>query len=246
VHPVLLQLGPIAIYSYGAMAALGFLAALLVGILFAKKTPLMRDLDDLINFSLWLIFLGFLGARVFYVIQFWDEFRHQLLDIILIQRHTGFVWYGGMIASGLYILWFAWQRKLNLRELLDYLTPAVILGHAFGRIGCFLYGCCYGKVTDFKYGVHFPFDLDHLRHATQLYESSSYFLLFLVTLIIFYRKKHHGTVFAVGLFLHSAVRFGVEFIRENPTYLFNLSSAQWIALGLMLLAAIVYWTRHLA
>jgi phosphatidylglycerol:prolipoprotein diacylglycerol transferase len=103
VYPVLLQLGPIAIYSYGAMAALGFMAALLIGILFAKKNPLMRDLDDLINFSLWLIFLGFLGARIFYVIQFWDEFRHQLLDIILIQRHTGFVWYGGMIASGLYI-----------------------------------------------------------------------------------------------------------------------------------------------
>jgi phosphatidylglycerol:prolipoprotein diacylglycerol transferase len=156
------------------------------------------------------------------------------------------VWYGGMIASGLYILWFAYGRKLNLRELLDYLTPAVILGHAFGRIGCFLYGCCYGKVTNFEYGVHFPFDPDHLRHATQLYESSAYFLVFLITLIIFYRKKRHGTVFAVGLFLHSTVRFGVEFIRENPTYLFHLSSAQWIALGLMSLAAIVYWTRHLA
>jgi phosphatidylglycerol:prolipoprotein diacylglycerol transferase len=227
------------------MAALGFIAALLVGILFAKKTPLMRDLDDLINFSLWLIFLGFLGARIFYVIQFWDEFRHQLLDIILIQRHTGFVWYGGMIASGLYILWFAWQRKLNLRELLDYLTPAVILGHAFGRIGCFLYGCCYGKVTEFKYGVHFPFDLEHLRHATQLYESGAYFLVFLLTVVIFYRKKLHGVVFGVGLLLHSLVRFSVEFIRENPTYLFNLSSAQWIALGMMGIALIVLGTRKL-
>jgi phosphatidylglycerol:prolipoprotein diacylglycerol transferase len=227
------------------MAALGFIAALLVGILFAKKTPLMRDLDDLINFSLWLIFLGFLGARIFYVIQFWGEFRHQLWDIILIQRHTGFVWYGGMIASGLYILWFAWQRKLNLRELLDYLTPAVILGHAFGRIGCFLYGCCYGKVTEFKYGVHFPFDLEHLRHATQLYESGAYFLVFLLTVVIFYRKKLHGVVFGVGLLLHSLVRFSVEFIRENPTYLFNLSSAQWIALGMMGIALIVLGTRKL-
>ena len=244
-HPLLLQLGPVTIYSYGAMAALGFIAALLVGILFAKKTPLMRDLDDLINFSLWLIFLGFLGARIFYVIQFWGEFRHQLWDIILIQRHTGFVWYGGMIASGLYILWFAWQRKLNLRELLDYLTPAVILGHAFGRIGCFLYGCCYGKVTEFKYGVHFPFDLEHLRHATQLYESGAYFLVFLLTVVIFYRKKLHGVVFGVGLLLHSLVRFSVEFIRENPTYLFNLSSAQWIALGMMGIALIVLGTRKL-
>ena len=238
-HPILFSFHNFTIYSYGCMVAMGFLAATFwsywqVGGFRRKASPAVANqflsVDQLLSLVIWIVVSGIIGARLFYVIQFWPEFANQPLQILNL-RGGGLVFYGGLIGGLIALFGFCKFHKLQLLKVLDLVTPSVILGYSFGRIGCFFEGCCYGKVCSVPWAVHFPL-LSGLRHPTQLYSSFLAFLIFLFLVRLSKHQSYTGQIFFWGIALHSCYRFSIEFIRENPLY-YGLSSAQWTALILL-------------
>jgi phosphatidylglycerol:prolipoprotein diacylglycerol transferase len=239
-RPELFHLGPITIYSYGVMIALGLMAAYVTALLRLKRYNLKITPDDLSSLAVGLTLLGFLGARIFYVLQYWDELGGDWLKIFLITDRSGFVWYGGLLFGSAYLLSYCWRKKINFFSLGDLLFPAGSLGYAIGRWGCFFYGCCYGAVTQLPWGVTFPHHPGELRHPTQIYSSIGALIVFFILIKLEKHKKFEGQLFSVGLILHALFRFLEEFLRVNPTYLFNLSAAQWISLVAILGGVFLY------
>ena len=170
-HPVFIRIPflPEAfqeIYSYGLMLVLGFFAGYLLVLRLAKRCR--QNPDDLTNIAVLALLGGVVGARALYVIHFWraqyaDESFWKILNV----RDGGLEFYGGVILAILAMLGYLGLRRLPVRLYLDLLAPALMLGLAFGRMGCFLNGCCYGERSNLPWAVSFPYDsyayLDHLR-----------------------------------------------------------------------------------
>lgn len=140
-HPILFRLpNGFPIGTYGVLIVIGLLLAIFLGTRLARRIGLRADYVYDLTFV--MLVAGFIGARVLYIIVEWETFR-QAPGAIIFSR-TGFVFQGGLvgalIAGVIYCRW----HKLPLMEIADLGTPALALGHAIGRIGCFLAGCCYG------------------------------------------------------------------------------------------------------
>ncbi|UKI30415.1 MAG: prolipoprotein diacylglyceryl transferase [Lentisphaeria bacterium] len=152
-HPILLQIGGFTLRSYGLMAAIGFLAA---AWLLGMNRSYAKMSADQASAALFIAMIaGIVGARIFYVVQFFRPVsRSPLADCP--DRSGGLVFYGGFLLA-IAALWvYAHRQKLDIIRILDVCTPAIALAHACGRIGCFLNGCCYGKPTGLFWGVRYP------------------------------------------------------------------------------------------
>ncbi|PIQ81979.1 MAG: prolipoprotein diacylglyceryl transferase [Candidatus Omnitrophica bacterium CG11_big_fil_rev_8_21_14_0_20_64_10] len=240
-RPILFNIGPFPVHAYGLLLAAGFITALTVAARRASRRGLSAD--SIQSLGLTALLCGILGARAAYVGLNWDFFRWALWEIPRLD-HGGLVFYGGLIGGALGVLWKIWRLKLPLGMTLDLLTPALALGHAFGRVGCFLNGCCYGKPTDGPWGMVF-FHGDSPRHPTQLYEMTALIVLFLFLSRLEGRPHRPGSVFWSYGLLYGAWRFGIEFLRgDNPIWS-GLTSFQWISIPLMgLSAAALLWLRR--
>jgi len=158
VHPYLLQfrvpyLGLFRLPSYGFMVMCGFLLCLWVGQKRARRMGL--DPTAFFDLAVYALLGGIIGARLFYVLDNWGEFADQPLGIFAFWR-GGLAFFGGLMGGAAVLLYALASRRMPLRLTLDLVTSLVPLGHAFGRIGCFLNGCCFGKVTDSWIGIRFP------------------------------------------------------------------------------------------
>ena len=232
-YPILLKIGPITIYSYGAMLSLAFLFGLLVILRLAKKEGVKGEI--ILDIAIWVIVGAIVGARLLYVILFWTEFKDSLIQVFMIQR-GGLVFYGGFFAALLAIIWRAKKYKLSLWKAADLAAPGTALGYSIARIGCFLNGCCYGIETTVPWAVKFPY-LPGLRHPTQLYASATVFVIFLLLLYLWRRRRFEGQIFLQAVILYSIYRFLIEFIRVGPRALANLTASQWISILAFFLAA---------
>jgi len=123
--------------------------------------------DDMLDVVTALLMGGIVGSRVFFVLQEWPQFRANPLDIVRIDK-GGLVFYGGLMGGAAAFLLVALKKKLPLKRTLDLLASVVPLGHAFGRLGCFLNGCCFGKWTSSWVGVCFPKVLEPGKVAEKL------------------------------------------------------------------------------
>ena len=243
-HPILFRLGPLDIHTYGVLVAAGFLLGLTLAGRRAKKDGLdPRHVSDL---GIWLIVAGMGGAKLFHLVFFWDEFisawRHEGLRSL----REGFVFYGGFIGAIVATILFAHKRRLPLWKLADVCAPLVALGHAFGRLGCFFNGCCYGSVCQLPWAVRFPDN--HLMHSapvhpTQLYEVLGNLALFAALSAFSPRKRFDGQVWWWYVLAYGALRFAIEFVRGDYAvhYFGVFSIAHLIAAALMLIAAIGLW-----
>lgn len=220
------------------MAALGFVAAIIVMRL--KQGHAEMSSNQVSAIALYGMISAIFGARLFYVVQFWGQSKDNVLEILKID-HGGLVFYGGFICCNLVVIIYCRAKKLSILRVLDVLAVALPLGHAFGRIGCFLNGCCYGKPCLLPWGVVFPEGSDPtLRypgislHPVQLYESCGNLALFA---ILFYsiRKSKPGQTTALYLFLYGLMRFLDEFLRGDHTdFVFGIfTPAQTIGLFLI-------------
>lgn len=156
-HPTLLHLGPIPIRSYGLMMMVGFLVAVHLAARRARKCG--ANEETVVNLGLLSLVTGIIGARIFYVIHHWEQFGGEsgLFFKIINLTAGGLEFYGGFItAIGAVIIYMA-VTKRSMRWYLDILAPAIMVGLAFGRIGCFLNGCCWGSATQLPIGVRFPY-----------------------------------------------------------------------------------------
>jgi len=138
---------------------------------------------------------------------------------------------------------FIWVRRLPFMTMLDLFVPATALAQGFGRIGCFLNGCCFGKVSQVPWAVSFPY-LNDPVHPTQLYEAFFCFLLAGFLLFLWNRRLRTGTVAASYFLLYPVGRFVIEFFRgDNQVILLNLTLNQWISLGFALSALVLLFPR---
>ncbi len=233
-YPVLVRIGPINIYSYGVMLALGFLVAIFLAR--RRAISLGMDGDAIIDLGIWLIISGILGARLLYVILNLNYYKEVPLESVMIWR-GGLVWYGGLISAVLVAMGFLRKRKMPILKTGDLMLPYVALGQAIGRIGCFLNGCCYGKPTSLVFGVSFTAAQAPV-HPTQLYESAAMFLLYLALRKI---KPGDGKTILLYLLFYSTFRFFNEFLRgDNPIALAGLTVSQLISV-IVFIIAIILW-----
>lgn len=232
-HPIAFHLGPLTVHWYGVMIALAFLFGLWTATLRARREKIPAE--KIADVTLWLMVGAIVGARFVYVTTYWhEEFAGQPLWTIFAIWQGGLVYYGGLlgaiVAGTIYIRW----KKLPLWKTADVLAPSIALGSTFGRAGCLLNGCCYGKPTDVPWAIRFPADHPTAGvpvHPTEIYDGLLNFALYLFLAWLFRRKKFDGQIFATYLICYAVIRGFVEIFRGDYTdlhYHFGLTPAQWI------------------
>jgi phosphatidylglycerol:prolipoprotein diacylglycerol transferase len=244
-HPVAFQLGPFTVHWYGVLVALGFLAGLWTA---GCRAPLSGIASEkILDIGPWLIVGAIVGARVLYVISFWDEefARAPITHVFMIQK-GGLVYYGGLIGSSLAYIIYAVVRKLPFWRVADILAPSVALGYVFGRLGCLMNGCCYGKVCKLPWAVHFPETHSthgQAVHPTQIYDSLLNLLLYAALAWLYRRKKFDGQVFGFYLVGFAITRSTVEFFRgDYPSYYAGwITPAHLVSVGTLLAGLILLW-----
>ena len=144
----------LTVKSYGLMMVIGFLSAVfLIRRLSRDITP---DPQLITNAALYSLIAGVAGARLFYVVHYFHKFREHLLSVFAIWQ-GGLELLGGVVLAIAVIFFYLWRHKLPIRRYLDILAVALMLALAFGRIGCFLNSCCFGKPTELPWAVRFPY-----------------------------------------------------------------------------------------
>lgn len=237
----LFTVGPFTVHGYGLMIGLGFLAALFVGCLLCRKRGLSDN--DFVNIALCVLIFGFMGGKLLYIIVNFSRFIADPMGVI---GSEGFVVYGGVITGILSIWIYCRIKKLKFLEYIDVLAPAVALNQAFGRVGCFLAGCCYGRQTDSAIGVIFPEGCIAPAGVkllpTQLFMAGGDLILCVFLLIMLNKKLRLGMVTAYYLFFYSIGRFVVEFFRNDAERgtVGVLSTSQFIGLIIAALA-VIFW-----
>ncbi len=237
-HPILFSFGPLHLYAYGVFVALGIFS----GILLLRKNAdrIFISPDTVTDLAIVTVMSGFAGARVFYVIQFWDYFQASPLDIFKLWE-GGIIFYGGVFGSLLGSFIFAKLKRIDFLTVLDLLVPAIALAQGFGRIGCFFNGCCFGKPTDVPWAVSFPL-LDHAVHPVQLYEASFCFLLALFLFLLWRQKLKTGLVATAYFVLYPLGRFVLEFFRgDNVSIFLGFTIPQWMSLLIMFVTLFLYF-----
>lgn len=225
-YPTLFQIGPVAAHSFGVMVAL---AVLVCGYLMGRDAkPLGIRSDEIFDFVFWVAVGGIIGARLFFIILNLDLFSKNPQEAIMIQR-GGLAWQGGFILGAVAAIIFVKRKGWRCWTLADIAAPYLALGHAIGRIGCFLNGCCYGKEA--AWGLYFPVHEAHL-HPTQLYEAVALVVLFFMLKEARKRMARQGQVLAIYVMAASVIRFAVEFFRADHDLLgWGLSVFQYVSVG---------------
>lgn len=252
--PRLFQVGPVSIYSYGILTALGFLFAILWPTSLAKKEGISATKME--GLGLLIVLSAGVGSKL---LTAWDYpgfysggWTHFLSDQIL---GRGGVFYGGFLlavaCSAVYC------RLVNLPgwQVADCVAPGLALAQGLGRVGCFLAGCCWGTATQLPIGVTFRSELAHTitgvplgvrLHPTQLYEAAVVLLVIPFLMWLRKRRSFSGQVILVYVLFYAVARFFLEFLRGDPRgYYFHhlLSTSQFI--GLLIIPLAIFLLIHL-
>ena len=165
-HPKLFEIPftGLVVWTFGAMMVVGFLSA--IWVIKRLSRNISYDPALIINGALYAMVAGVLGARLFYVVHYFDQFRGRLLSVFAIW-HGGLELLGGVGAAVIVIVLYLRHHKLPIRRYIDILAIGLFLALVFGRIGCFMRGCCFGKPTEVSWAVSFPYD--SLAYHSQVY-----------------------------------------------------------------------------
>ncbi len=246
------------IFGYGFMLFVAVGVGTWVASLRANKEGLSSDRIWDLAFVLFLS--GISGARMFYLVQYRDRVFQdvhtipQFLFTVFNLSSGGIVLYGGLIAAAVGFFSFCAVNRIRPLALLDIITPSIFIGIGFGRIGCFLNGCCYGDECSLPWAVRFPrgsatfsalvekklLDPEALwtppLHPTQLYSALDGFILAAITAWYFSRRRRNGEVFAIGVTMYPITRFLIEFIRGDESGIVGLTISQWISVCIFVVA----------
>ena len=242
-YPEILKIGPLTIYSYGLMAAIGFL---LGGYLLERELARKGEKKELAGtIIIAAIIGGIVGSKIYFLIENPSLVKGDFFGTVF--SGAGLVWYGGLIGGLLAVTW--WIRKKGLPFLLvgDLLAPLLLMGQGMGRIGCFLAGDgCYGPPTDLPWAMSFPNGVVptlELVHPTPIYDAILLISLFLILWSLRKIEFRPGTFFGLfGIFMGTE-RFFSEFLRTNPRDIFGtLTQAQFFSIILFIcgLGLIIY------
>jgi phosphatidylglycerol:prolipoprotein diacylglycerol transferase len=254
--PTLIKIGNFEITSFGLMMFLAFVSAGWILARQFKRYHLSEDLAS--SMVVYAAIGGIVGAKIYYAILFKDW--HLLFD------RAGLVWYGGLIGGFVACSFLVLRHKVDYLTVADAAAPALSIGYCLGRIGCFLVGDDYGRPTDAWFGVAFPkgappTTADSLRdfgvaidpsipgsqvmrvHPTQLYESATALVMFLLLMWLNKRPHHRGLAFGLFCILLGIERFLVEIVRAKDDRFFgNFTVAQLIS-AILVIAGLVLVAR---
>ncbi|MFZ0034893.1 MAG: prolipoprotein diacylglyceryl transferase [Sedimentisphaerales bacterium] len=245
-HPEFFEIPLIhlTIKSYGLMMVIAFLAAIaLIRRLSRNITP---DPQYITNASLYSLIAGVVGARLFYVIHHFNEFQDRLLDVFAIWK-GGLELLGGVLLAIAVITFYCRYHKLPVRRYLDILAIGLMLALAFGRIGCFLNGCCFGRPTNLPWAIRFPYgsdayqsqvypNLERNRSQPQLNLPEEFFIPYYENGKIFYRLKPYKDLTPEQKYMVDKGPY--RCLPVHPTQLY--SSAKGVVLCLILY---LFWRR---
>lgn len=236
----LFSIGPVTVHGYGLMIGIGFLCCVLMGVQRAKKHDM--DRNAAIDIALLGVFIGFLGAKILYVIVEFDRFLKSPMAVL---GSEGFVVYGGIVSGVIAVIIYCRVRKLRFLDYFDLLAPSISVAQGFGRIGCFLAGCCYGRETSSALGVVFP--EGSLAPSgvpllpTQLFSAAGDFVIMFLCLALYKRRRHSGDIGALYLLLYGLGRFAIEFFRSDDRGVVgSLSTSQFISIFIVIAAIVMF------
>ncbi len=239
-HRVLFSIGPFTGYSYGLMIGIGVIAALMLSWRRAERYG--TNDDAITGLILLTVVCGFAGAKVLAIIVHWKDIIANPSGLI----KEGFVVYGGLGAGLLTVFLWCRAKKLSFGSVADCVIPGVALAQGFGRIGCFMAGCCYGKPTDSFLGVVFPAGggapAGIKLLPSQLFSAAGDFILAII--LLQFAKKHEkpGLTAALYFLLYAIGRFCVEFTRSDVRGSVGvLSTSQFIAIPAAVCAACLFF-----
>jgi phosphatidylglycerol:prolipoprotein diacylglycerol transferase len=243
-HPILLDLGILKIYSYGFMLALSFL----VGILLAAKRAGRRGVSAEIIYDLSIILVlgAVIGSRGLYILTHRENFK-SILDIIAIWQ-GGATYYGGLILAVAGAVVYLRKKKISFFRVADITTPSVAAGVFITRVGCFLSGCCFGNPTSCATGIVFPAGspAGHHHpgitiHPTQVYSSLYGLVIFLVLILLDRKQRFDGFLFSWLCILYGVARFIVDYFRyyeDSAIVAGGFTNNQVISIVLILFGAV--------
>src|SRR5688500_14082825 len=243
-HPILFEIGSLTVYSYGFMIALGIVAGMSY-LVFEGRTEAGLTFDQANVLFLFIFLAAVVGGKLFL---FFEDPPAYLEDPAMLFRGRGFVFYGSFLLAIPTMWWFFKKHNLPIYRMLDVMAITTCFVHMFGRIGCFLAGCCYGTPTDSVLAVTFTDPacyaepLNTPLYPTQVFEAA---YIFLVMLFLFYlksKRRFYGQLFLTYLMLYATGRFILEFFRGDTGRGFvienYISHSQFTAL--LVLAVIIF------
>ena len=213
------------------------------------------DPEKILNLTFWILITAIVGSRLFHCAVFYPQYIKDPLRILKLWE-GGLVFYGGFLGASASIIIYTWRQRMNFWQVGDVMIPSLMIGLMFGRIGCLLAGCCFGKACgpDFPLGMTFHNDMGLGIKNTPLYPTQA--LSAINALIIFFllwgyrkHKRFHGELVAIGMIAYSITRFLIEILRNDPRGFVNigpipLSESQVVSLLMLLFAAyILIWVR---
>jgi phosphatidylglycerol---prolipoprotein diacylglyceryl transferase len=244
------------IYGFGIMLVLAFIFAPWLAWWRARREGL--DGDVILDMGFWIFVAGLVGARTFYCIEYWGKDIHSLWDAFQYWR-GGIVYYGGIVGGVIGFFGYRWFYPFPLRPYLDTIAPSIALGTFFGRLGCFLNGCCYGDQCRLPWAVSFPAEspawMHQVKaglisqgataslplHPTQLYSALDGLILLILLSAYYPLRRRDGEVMGLLMVAYPITRFLIEYLRnDEPAFFAGLTISQAISVGL-LLCALLYW-----
>lgn len=248
-HPILFRIGPFTLYTYGFMIAVAFLVT--ISLIYYEAGREGLETAKFADFGFFVIISGIIGARLLYVLTNPSEYLKHPLKIIMIWE-GGLIFYGGILAAMVTSIFLLKRYCLPFWQTMDVLAPALALAQAIGRIGCFMAGCCYGRISSLPWSVAFnnpntlaPMGVD--LHPTQLYHMFANLTVFSILFYILRKKRRFtGQVFCLYLCLYPVGRFLVEFFRgDSHIYLLGiLNLTQVISIIILLSGIYLYFWRN--
>ena len=243
INPVLLNLGPLEIRYYGLFYVIGFILAYYLILYLSKKKLIKINKDQTENLLVYTGIAGIIGGRLFYVLIYNLQYYLQNPFEILAVWNGGLSIHGGLIGGIIGIYLFCKKYKFNILEILDLIAIPFTLAHALGRIGNFINGELYGRITDVSWCVNFP-NVDGCRHPSQIYQGIGNLFMFSVLWVLKDKKLKKGSLFSIFLILNSVFRFNLEFLREPDPQLgfvvLGLSMGQVLSVIVVIIGIALY------
>jgi phosphatidylglycerol---prolipoprotein diacylglyceryl transferase len=255
-HPELFRIGNFPVHTYGVFLALAFLGAILLAVRLGSRDGLPKE--RIYDLCLWMLLASLVGSKIlmFFTEPEYRENPRAFLSLDFLR--SGGVFYGGLIGALVAGYFLVRRYKLPWWKTADACAPGIALGNVLGRLGCFSAGCCWGKPTTKPWGVRFP-ELAHeitgvpagvSLHPTQLYESISMLVVLFFLIWLHRHRKFSGQVILTYAVLYAAVRFVIEFFRDDPrgdilglTTLTGLSTSQLIGIVVGIISLVLLYRR---
>lgn len=238
-YPELFRIGPLTVYSYGLMLSISLLAAV---ILTHRQAP-REGIEEqtALDFTLLLMIAGLIGSRLVFVLLNWSWYAGRPLAVIGLggEGLAGLSIHGGLLGGIVAGFFLTRWRRVSYAAMADLVARPLALGMGLGRIGCFLRGCCYGRLTGGDWGVETSY-APGLRHPSQLYEAALLFIVFIGLTWFTGRPRARGQLFAAMLAGHGAARLIAEFFRDSPLVLGPLTAGQLVSIA-ELAAGVLVW-----